>query len=315
MKYINQIRYKHIEINNKNTIGLAIARPYPQPTGRGILNISPRDMTDPNIILDNIGIKPIKVWDNLDNKDVCLEISKEVKGKSGIYLIGNKITGNTYVGSGSINKLYKMFRKHLYNKNGNKLINKSIKEYGLNNFYYVILEYYPDIINKNNNINLILLEIYYIKLIGPKYNILTEAGNNFGFKHSEEILFNFKDNYSNSKINYFNIKNKEINIICIKTNQILCTFKNINQTAHYLCCSNKTIQHSLKLGTICLPNLFIPLLNQSHIDKYNSIIEYIDKSQLYLNDYELNNSIKLKGSLVLYKHFTKFKISNSFLPS
>lgn len=161
-----------------------------------LYHIDNRDITDPNIILDQIGLKPIKVWDNLDKKKVCIEISNEVKNKSGIYLIGNKITRNTYVGSGSDNKIYTRFRNHLYNNNGSKLVKKSLDKYGIQNFFFAILEYFPDKITKENNKELMLLETKYIKEIGPKYNILTEAGNSFGYKHSEEVLLKMKENYS-----------------------------------------------------------------------------------------------------------------------
>lgn len=288
-------------------------------------HIDNRDMTDPNKILNEIGIKPIKVWDHLDDHNVCAEISKEVKSKSGIYLIGNKITNNTYVGSASTNKIYTRFRNHLYNNNGNKLIKKSLDKYGIQNFFYVILEYFPNIVTKENIKELLLLEIKYIKEIGPKYNILTEAGNSFGYKHNEEILLKIKDNYpeknrgpdyktseSCKKIN--NLHSKNVNIIDINTNKILCIFNSNNKTAHYLNCSVKTIQHALALGVISLPDLFIPFLNQSHIDYHNSISEYIDTSKLYLYKYKKSNSyksIKLRGSTITYKHFTQFKITHS----
>lgn len=316
-------------------------------------HIDNRDITHPNIILDEIGLKPIKVWDNLDKKKVCLEISNEVKNKSGIYLIGNKITRNTYVGSGSDNKIYTRFRNHLYNNNGSKLVKKSLDKYGIQNFFFAILEYFPVKITKENNKELMLLETEYIKEIGPKYNILTEAGNSFGYKHSEEVLLKMKENYSeknrerlrewqksrknnwteseklklreialNKPSDYLtsqgreklrNINKKGVNIIDINTNEILCTFNSTNQTSHYLCCSVKTIQRAFNLGTISIPDLFIPFLNQSHIDNHNSIKEYIDTSKLYLYDYKKGakvGRIKLRGSNTTYKYFTQFKISH-----
>lgn len=65
--------------------------------------------------------------------------------------------------------------------------------------------------------------------------------------------------------------------------------KNINTAAHYLCCSPKTIQRALHLGFIYLPDLFLPLLNNSHINNFNSIIEYIDKSNLDIFKYKKIN--------------------------
>ena len=75
----------------------------------------------------------------------------------------NKITRNTYIGSGSTNRLHARFSNHLLNFHGSKLIKKSVQKYGLNNFIFAILEYYPyemptsggyprcAVINKENN--------------------------------------------------------------------------------------------------------------------------------------------------------------------
>lgn len=190
----------------------------------------------------------------------------------------------------------------------------------------------------------------------PLYNIMTEAGQFFGYKNKEinlnnklnlinltlnkerkELLKNIKDKhikeYNNSlKNNLSNIaKNRTYdywskeginNIIkgssktifiksSLENNSILCIFKNINTASHYLCCSNKTIQRSLKLGFIYVPNIFLPLLNNFHIDNHNSIIEYIDKTKLndYTYTYNKNKSLKLKGSLIkLNKNYTKIYI-------
>lgn len=173
----------------------------------------------------------------------------------------------------------------------------------------------------------------------PKYNILTEAGNSFGYRHNEESLLRMKLSFSDerrellrqlqknrkglwsekskTKLNNIalnrphdyisdhsikNISKSNSHIINIKSinNNLLCTFKNINYASHYLCCSTKTIQRSLKLGWIYIPNEFIPLLNNNHINNYNSIIEYIN-----YNIKEDNKKIKLKSCLYNKENYTK----------
>lgn len=157
-----------------------------------------QDITNPEIIFKQLGINLQDWWDNLDNHDTRLLINKSLKNKSGIYIIINKITLNTYVGSASTNRFYTRFSNHFYHKNnGSKLVKKAINKYGLNNFIFGILEYYPNNIdkqfhiNKINNKELLALETSYISLIMPKYNILTEAGNSFGYKHTEENMAPF----------------------------------------------------------------------------------------------------------------------------
>src|SRR5256885_200891 len=55
----------------------------------------------------------------------------------------------------------------------------------LDNFTFLILDLFPEIVNKENNKKLLDLEDFYLKTLLPNYNILTEAGNSFGYKHTE----------------------------------------------------------------------------------------------------------------------------------
>lgn len=78
--------------------------------------------------------------------------------------------------------------KHLIYFRGSKIVKLAVKKYDLENFYrsaLVILELYPYIVTKVNINELINLENKYLKLLLPKYNILTEAGSSFGYKHTE----------------------------------------------------------------------------------------------------------------------------------
>lgn len=155
-------------------------------------NYTPKDITNEIDIFNEIGIEPIDWWSNLNKLEVRSNINIHLKNKSGIYIIINKITRNYYVGSASTNRLYTRFCNHLLNYHGSKLIKKSVIKYGLNNFIFAILEYYPYKITKLNNKDLLALETSYISLLIPGYNILTEAGNSFGYKHSEENLLKMK---------------------------------------------------------------------------------------------------------------------------
>lgn len=154
-----------------------------------------KDLTDSNKIINEIlGNAHLKVWwDDIHDKNIQSKIHEELRYKSGIYIIINKITKNYYIGSAIYNKLYTRFRNHLFHLNGNKLVYKSVKKYGLNNFIFGILDYiniheYSDKYNKRINLELLNLETSYISLLTPKYNIVTEAGNTLGYKHNEESL-------------------------------------------------------------------------------------------------------------------------------
>lgn len=53
--------------------------------------------------------------------------------------------------------------------------------------------------NKENNKNLLDLEDFYLKSLLPNYNILTEAGSSFGYKHTEITRIKMKTNYSQER--------------------------------------------------------------------------------------------------------------------
>lgn len=288
-----------------------------------------QDITNPNIIFNKLGIKLVDWWDNLDDHNNRLLIQNILKDKSGIYIIINKITNSSYIGSGSTNKLYTKFSNHLiHHNNSNNLLKRAINKYGLNNFIFGILEYYPYKVNKNNNIELIALETSYISLIMPKYNLLTEASNNFGYRYSEIDLSKYKSSltlerkellkllqsniisstsleaeYNNvSMYNNTNNTSKTSNAISIHdiNNEFICSFKDINKAANYLCCSYKTIEESLNLGRIYIPNIFINYLNNKLISKYNNIKDNHD---------DLCH-VKIKSSLINKKGYSMFLITD-----
>lgn len=218
-----------------------------------------------------------------------------LKNKGGIYIIINKISRNYYIGSASINKLYTRFCNHMLNYKGNKLVKRAILKDGLNNFIFAILEYYPK--NNENNIeynnaarlsgrhvsssvdhytlNLFKLEIMYISLLTPKYNIITEANSNIEDIYTDDTIDKLKSSFTkecrlllsqlqsryNNNLSVNLINNKPIKLpykehisntygisIYNINNEYICKFKNINTASHYLCCSNKIIQRSLNIS-------------------------------------------------------------------
>lgn len=112
-------------------------------------------------------------------------------------MIVNKITNDYYIGSASTNRLYARFCNHVIYFKGSKIVKLAIKKYDLKNFAFLILELYPYIVNIENNKELLDLEDKYLKIFVPNYNILTEAGNSFGYKHTEIDRLKMKDIYSN----------------------------------------------------------------------------------------------------------------------
>ncbi|KAG0687095.1 hypothetical protein C6P40_002886 [Pichia californica] len=238
---------------------------------------------------------------NLANNSVVNNIREELKNKSGIYIIINKINRKYYVGSAHTNNLYIRFRNHLISsgKKGSILIKPDLKLYGREGFIYGILEFYPYKVNMENNKDLYALETSYLSLLLPPYNIMLEAGQYFGFKNkninikNDKRLINLKEYKLERKVRTdFSLSIEGINNIKKGSNKRIYLSNNMlsnedifnNNTkeylSHYLCVSRKMIQRALNIGYIYIPNIFLPLLNNNHINNNNSIIEFINESEL-----------------------------------
>lgn len=149
--------------------------------------------------LEEKNLKSVFMYEDLNTEEIKNTIIKDTENLSGVYLILNKITGDYYIGSASTNKIYSRFYRHLLNFTGSRIVKLAVKKYGLDNFAFFILELYPDIITIENNKNLLDLEDFYLKSLLPNYNILTEAGSNFGYRHTEVDRIKMKANYSESR--------------------------------------------------------------------------------------------------------------------
>ena len=140
-----------------------------------------KDVTD---FLNGNNLKPVHVYENLNKKSSKDKVLNETRNTARLYVILNKINLSCYVGSASTNKFNAKFRKHLFNFTASKIVKAAVKKYGLDNFAFIILHVFPQVVTKENNKQLLNLEDYYLKSLLSDYNIVTEAGNTFGYKHS-----------------------------------------------------------------------------------------------------------------------------------
>jgi len=126
-------------------------------------------------------LKAEKVYENL--KEDRIKIAKEEKGRSGVYLLINKVNNHTYVGSSTNlasrmrNYLNKAFLKS--KQNINMPITKALLKYDYVNFSLLILEYVEPAF-------LTARETFYITHVMPYYNVLKEGYSSLGYKHTEE---------------------------------------------------------------------------------------------------------------------------------
>ena len=161
------------------------------------------------IIIKELNLNPEYVFENLNLESTKKEILNISKGLSGIYMILNKVNQNYYVGSASTNKFYARFSNHLIYFRGSKILKLAVKKYGLENFSFIILELFPNIVTKENNKELIDLEDKYLKILLPDYNILTEAGSSFGYKHTEIDRLKMKEVYTEARRDIIGNLNKD----------------------------------------------------------------------------------------------------------
>jgi group I intron endonuclease len=115
-----------------------------------------------------------------DAESMKQQILEENKGKSGIYMLTNKITGDIYVGqSTDISKRFRNYFNIGYLNSKSYRINRALVKYGYSNFSLTILEYC-------SISDLTMREQYYFQKLEPQYNILKIAGSSLGFIHSAE---------------------------------------------------------------------------------------------------------------------------------
>ena len=181
-----------------NKLGLNLKRHY--STNKSTGNENKHSISDRlNDIIKQLNINPEYVFDNVNLITSKDKILKDTKGLSGVYMIINKTTKDYYVGSAASDKFYARFSNHLIYFRGSKIVKAAVKKYGIENFAFVVLELYPNIVTKENNHELLHLEDKYLKLLLPNYNILTEAGSSFGYKHTEIDRKKMIDNYSDER--------------------------------------------------------------------------------------------------------------------
>ena len=185
---------KYNKLNNKSTYYLNIRRYSTIPSSNNSIEFSYSERL--NSIIKELGLNPVYIFENLDSENIRKQILNETKGLSGIYMIVNKITKDYYIGSAATNRFYARFSNHF---RGSKIVKSAVKKYKLDNFALIILELYPNIVTKENNKELLDLEDRYLKLLLPNYNILTEAGSSFGYKHTEVDRQKMKDIYTDAR--------------------------------------------------------------------------------------------------------------------
>lgn len=218
-------------------------------------------------------MKHEKKYSNLHLLEVQGQILKDNKQKAGIYMILNKINNKKYIGSAATNRIYVRFRNHFFHGTGSKLTAAAVAKYGIENFDFYVLEYYPGFVKKENlssdHIKLLDLESKYIDLMMPEYNHLQENTSSKVYKLSADKIDNLNKGETFtaerrqflSKIatlrNYNTELQKKLSLLASKPvtlynmdGSINSNYSSIRVMAKHFGCCNKTINKAIKEQSI-----------------------------------------------------------------
>lgn len=169
--------------------------------------------------------------------------------KIGIYCIKNTVNNKVYIGSSK--NIQQRFRQHkhqlLHNIHGNKHLNSSANNYGIDNFIFYILE-------ECGIDSLIDKESFYITLynsLNPNYgyNKATNISNTSGYKWSEESKKRFSEKCKGRKLS----EEHKRNIGFSSKNRIYKKgYKHTNKAKN-----NISLKHSKKVLQFTLDNQFV----------------------------------------------------------
>jgi group I intron endonuclease len=236
-------------------------------------------------------LNPVFIYENLDNQEIKNQIKSDSYNISGIYLILNRITGDYYIGSASTNKIHSRFYRHLINLSGSKIVKLAVIKYGLANFSFIVLELFPEEVRVANNKKLIDLEDFYLKSLLPNYNILTEAGSSFGYKHTEISRIKMKTSYSEERRNTIGSLNRHK--ILRHDTKLKMKEKALSRTAPRIL--SKEFLNNMKKNSkgIILYNLS----NNTVYGEYKSILEA--SKCINCNDKTIRRALKTEKKILL----------------
>jgi group I intron endonuclease len=242
-------------------------------------------------------LKPVHIYENLHLEDIRKLIQKETKDLSGIYLIFNTITGDYYIGSASTNKFFSRFSNHLLYFRGSKIIKLAVRKYKLHNFAFLILELFPEKVNKENNKNLLNMEDLYLKSLLPNYNILTEAGSSFGYKHTELSRIKMKNNFSLKRRDFITNLNKSKNF----SSEII---EKMRKRALIKNKINYSLEALLNMKKNSKP-IILYNLNNTVFGEYLSIIEAA--KDINCSPRTINRALKTEKKILKRRFIVKYK--------
>ena len=254
-------------------------------------NIVSEFLTDKNL-------KPVFIFEDLRDENTKGKIKDQTKGLSGVYLILNKITKDFYVGSASTEKFSTRFYRHLINLTGSKIVKLAVNKYGIDNFAFIVLETFTEETTVENNKNLLDVEDFYIKSLLPNYNILTEAGSSFGYKHTELNRIKMKANFSEERRIFIGNLNKNKQFSDATIERMKQSALNKDKVEF----SKEAVENMKKASK---PIILYNIENNTVFGEYNSITD--TALSLNCNQKTIYRALKTEKKILLKRWIVKYK--------
>lgn len=227
-----------------------------------------------------------------------MPVKQTLNSVAGVYLCINLVNGSIYVGSASINCLYRRYSGHLLNgKGGSLLVKNAVKKYGLENFAFVIIE--TTVEGKNKNI-ILQLEQKYIDMLNPRYNILKKAGSLLNHRWSFESKLRLR-NSEIHKNHLENLRKLSLNKLVSLETRALLKEKALNRGPVSLDTRKKMSISNNKSVKIVSYYAESNLLHKN----FNSIA---DAAEFFFNDRNRRSPLKYaleKNTLILNKYYLR----------
>ena len=172
--------FPYIKSNNPQAVSLYISNPVSiNYLSSRTYSTLPDNYSDNENNNNNLDLSTVKIYEDVYNSRS--DILKENKGKSGIYMLTNKLTGDVYIGqSFDISKRLNIYLNLSHIKcKATFILSRALIKYGYSNFSLTILEYC-------DKSDLSVREQYYFDKLNPEYNILKTAASSKGYKHLED---------------------------------------------------------------------------------------------------------------------------------
>lgn len=271
------------------------------------------------------------------------KIELNLKGKSGVYLFFNTVSGKRYVGS-SID-IYNRIHEHIHNLKNNKAHNihfqASWNKHGEDAFIYCVLEFCKPEIRFER-------EQYYIDCLKPEYNLTLNVIANFGHSPTietrEKISSTLKKRYESGELQTYKQKHlwKTIYIYDVHSFKLVNICKNKAEALKFVgqdnstrysenrvyynkyCLTTKEFNNDLEIINYIYKNLYITTSKkgkyiitentEGELQYHLNLVSCAEKSNSSRSTLMKHSNATKENPYIIKTNNYKFYYSNEYIP-